>query len=217
MQRVYESSNPADVVKASSQVVNMVIDVIFQDEKAAHNFLIRTSMDYALYTHSVNVCLLGVSLARRALGISKQDALSRFGPWFLLHDIGLSTLPPEMYKNIDPLDSNLSKEYREHPIKSLELVKEFMDVNQEGESIILQHHEHIDGSGYPVGLRGKDISVGARICALADTFDILNTQTEFRERKPSFVALKEIRKFIPSRYDERLFKEFLFMFIPPKS
>ena len=118
---------------------------------------------------------------------------------------------------MNPLDLSVPKEIRDHTEKSFEMVKEFMKVDPESEAIILHHHEHLDGSGYPFGLRGKEISTGARICALADAFDIINTNTSARERKPSFLALKDLRKVIPKWFDERLFKEFLFMFLPPKN
>jgi len=58
------------------------------------------SKDYALYTHSINVCLYGMALAHRALDISKQDALHRFGPGLLLHDIGKTKISSDiLYKN----------------------------------------------------------------------------------------------------------------------
>jgi HD-GYP domain-containing protein (c-di-GMP phosphodiesterase class II) len=215
MQQVYESSSPAEVVNASEQVVNMIIEVIFRDKKASHNFLVRTSMDFALYTHSVNVCLLGVSLARNALGISKQDALERYGPGFLLHDIGMTTIPLELYEKSDPLTEPEWKELRQHSQRGLKLVREFTKLPRESEAIIAYHHERMDGSGYPKGLTGDKIPVGARICAIADAFDALNTTTPYRERLPSFEALKEMRKTMGTQFDERFFKEFLYLFLPP--
>jgi HD-GYP domain-containing protein (c-di-GMP phosphodiesterase class II) len=215
MQKVYDSEDPAEVVHASEQVVNMVIDVIFQDKKAAHNFLLKTATDFALYSHSVNVCLLGVSLARRALGISKQEALERFGQGLLLHDIGMTTVAHEIYEREDPLTTTSNEEYRRHPIRGLEIVQEFMPISKECEEIILSHHERCNGSGYPEGLRGDQIPIGAKICAIADVFDSLNTKTAYRERMPSFQALKAMQKKVPKEFDETFFREFLFLFLPP--
>jgi len=123
-------------------------------------------------------------------------------------------------KEILQKDGSLTPEeweimYR-HPSTGLEMVKEIVDVTQETETIILHHHERLDGSGYPFGLKGPKISIAARICAIADVFDAINTRRPFRERKPSFDALKTMQKELPHRLDENLYREFVYLFLAPQ-
>ncbi|MDX9755311.1 MAG: HD domain-containing phosphohydrolase, partial [bacterium] len=165
--------------------------------------------------HAVHVCMLGVALAKRALGISKEEALHRFGPGLLLHDLGLTEMPKDLYERYDPLNPILESEFRRHPEAGLALVQEFMDLTPESESIILHHHERLDGSGFPMGIAGDELSDGAKICAIVDTFDLLNTRTRYRERLPSFEALKAMKRGVPWQLDESLFHEFVRIFLPP--
>jgi HD-GYP domain-containing protein (c-di-GMP phosphodiesterase class II) len=216
MQRVFDSSNPEYVFQTSEQLLPSVLDVIFSDHKAAHNFIVKASVDYALYSHSLNVCLFGVGLAHRMLGISKQEALTRYGPGFLWHDLGKLLIPKELWDKEDDTEGAMDIDsIREHTIKGVEMVRDFTDLSDESEAIILHHHERLDGSGYPFGLRGDDISMGARICAVVDRFDHLSTSKEEQERLVSFEALKQIREETPNRFDEDVFKEFLLMFLLP--
>ncbi len=215
MEQVFDSANPQEVIESSSKVLEPVIEVIFANESAAHNFIVRTSMDYALYTHSVNVCLYGMSLARKTLGISKQDAMTRFGQGLLLHDIGKTAIPKEIYQKAEPLSEEEWEIMKQVPIKSLDIVKELVTITPETESIILHHHERLDGSGYPFGLKANEISMGARICAIVDVFDALNTRRPFQDRRSSFDALKLIKEEMSEKLDMDLYKDFVYLFLPP--
>ena len=216
MQQVFNSSDPDEVIEASSKVLEPVIEVIFANQTAAHNFIVRTSMDYALYTHSVNVCLYGMALARKSLSITKQDALTRFGPGLLLHDIGKTLIAKEMYTKADPLTEEEWEIMKQLPIRSVEIVKVLLPVTPETESIILHHHERLDGSGYPFGLKGDEISLGARICAIADVFDAINTRRPFQDRKTSFDTFKTMKQEMAGKLDEDLVRDFIYLFLPPQ-
>ncbi|MEW6234561.1 MAG: HD domain-containing phosphohydrolase [Candidatus Omnitrophota bacterium] len=216
MKQVFESPNPEDAIKAASVVLPNVTEVIFGDKRAAHEFILRASVDYAIYSHAVNTCLFGVALARRALKISKQDALLRFGPGLLLHDIGKLRIPKEILEKTEPLDEEERSVIEQHTLWGVEMVKEFMDLSPECESIILHHHERMDGSGYPHGLRGEQISVGARICAIVDVFDAISTRRSFQDRKTSYESFKTMLGDKAKGFDRKLLEEFLYIFVPPE-
>lgn len=215
MEKVFHSADPQEVIHASERVLNPVIDVIFENQTASHEFILQSSVDYAQYTHSVNVCLYGMALARRALRISKEEALQRFGPGFLLLDWGKSKIPKEILHKDGELTDEEWEIVKQHPIDSLNMVKEFMDVTPEIETILLHHHERLDGSGYPFGLKGGQISEAARICAIVDTFDAISTTRPFRARKNSFEALMEMKNEVPDKLDGELYQQFLYLFLPP--
>lgn len=217
MQQLFNSEDPERVVQSSMQVLTPVIEVIFSDTNAAHNFLLRASLDYRLYTHSVNVCLYGIGLAHRVLKISKPEALTKYGPGLLLHDIGKLSIPQEILYKEGRLNHDEWKIIKKHPENGLDMVTEFMEITKETETIILHHHERLDGSGYPHNLRGEQIKPAARICALVDAFDAISTNRPYQPRKASFHALRELREDLPHRLDDQLFKEFLHLFIQQKA
>lgn len=216
MHKVFESQNPEAVIEASEKVLTPVIEVIFGDHSAAHQFILQSSTDFHLYSHSVNVCLYGMALARRSLGISKQEAMTRFGPGFLLHDLAKNSIPKEILDKDEPLTEDEEQLIRRTPIESLKMVKEFMEVSKEMEEIILQHQERLDGSGYPYGLVGNQISVGARMCAIAKIFDERSTNKPTQSRLNSFDALMSMREEIPHHLDNELYKDFVYLFLPPE-
>jgi HD-GYP domain-containing protein (c-di-GMP phosphodiesterase class II) len=216
MHKVFESPDPESVIEASEKVLTPVIEVIFGDHTAAHQFILQSSTDFHLYTHSVNVCLYGMALARRSLGMSKQEAMTRFGPGFLLHDLAKTQIPKEVLLKDEPLSEDEERLIRRCPIESLKMVKEFMEVSQEMEEIILQNQERLDGSGYPYGLVGNQISVGARICAIAKIFDERSTNKPTKNRMNSFDALMSMRDEIPHHLDYELYKDFIYLFLPPE-
>ncbi len=214
MKETFSSSEPRKVIEHTSGVLDQVINVIFADNQAAHNFIIQTSMDYELYTHSINVCLYGVAVAKEALKMSEQEALEKVGPGLLLHDIGKLTFPRDVLEREGTLSEKEQIYIKQHPVQGLDMVKESMDVTPETESIILQHHERLDGSGYPLGLKGDEISIPARICAIVDVFDAINTTRPFKPRKPSFETFEQIvKEEIPHRLDRDLFRTFVLQFL----
>lgn len=215
MQQAFDSNNTRQVIEASKGMLKHVIDVLFSDERASHSFIVLASTDYALYSHSVNVCLFGMALARKALGISEESAMEEFGPGLLLHDIGKLKISRDILEKEGKLSLEERQIIKTHPETGLEMVKEFMEVTPEAESIILHHHERLDGSGYPFGLNGKYISTHARICAIVDVFDAISTDRPFQKRKSTFETFKVMRHELANRIDEKLLSEFVLLFQPP--
>ncbi len=215
MKRVYESADPVQVAKSSQGVLQNIIEVIFANPDAAHSFITLTSEDYELYSHSINACLYGMALARLALDITKEEALTRFGPGFLLHDIGKLSIPHDILMKPGSLTEKEWDQVRLHPQKGLEMVEKIMPVTEETQAMILYHHERLDGSGYPLGLRGSEIPIAARICGIVDAFDALSTNRPFQERKKTFEAFSVLKQEeVPHRLDENFFRDFVRVFHP---
>lgn len=215
IQKVFESANTDLIQKTSQDIVRHVVDMVFVDRDAAIHFIAVARKDYHLYTHSINVCIYGMALARKSLNITINDALTSFAPGLLLHDIGKLQIPPEILDKTDPLTEEECMLIVEHPQKGLAIVESWMDLSEDVRSILMNHHERLDGSGYPNGLSGGDISIPSRVCAIADTFDAITTNRSFQDRKSSFKALAEMKAHeIPQRLDEKLFRDFVFLFRP---
>ena len=97
-----------------------------------------------------------------------------------------------------------------HPVIGVQLVAPIKFLGQ-ATHIIREHHERWDGKGYPQGLRGEDIHLGARIFSVVDTFDAITSERPYQEALPIAYALEEIEKAGGSQFDPEVVREFLLM------
>lgn len=137
-----------------------------------------------------------------AIGVS-HEALHDLALAALLHDIGLLTLPPDLFRESSHWDSEIYAAAQCHPRSGAELLEPFHFL-REASVLIAHHHERWDGTGYPYGLRGLFIPIGARILAIADAFDAISVPEadgpEVRDR----VAYRILRVAAGSQFDPDL-------------
>ena len=215
MEKAFEDTQAEDVVKITEKIVRPMAKVMLRNNFATQQFMQLAKSDYRLYSHSVNVCILGIALARTALDASHRDLMYKYGPGFLLHDIGKRQLPREIMERRGALTHEEWEIMRQHPLIGFEMLKD-IDLPEETRSIILQHHERPDGSGYPYGLRGDQISPAAKICGIADAFDALNTKRPFKDRHTTFDALSVIKQEMLRYFDWDLFADLVRILAQPE-
>jgi putative nucleotidyltransferase with HDIG domain len=121
----------------------------------------------------------------------------------LLHDLGKIGVPEGILRKPGPLSDDEWEVMRRHPVVGAQIVAplEFFD---EGARIVLHHHERLDGSGYPDGLCGESIPLGARIVAVADVYDALTSDRPYRARLSHGEALERLLGAAGRTLDERL-------------
>ena len=142
----------------------------------------------------------GYTLAIAAeMGITGRSMdMLRFGA--ILHDIGkIITSESTLFKKAT-LDNHEWDEIKQHPVTGAEMIKG-IGFLLPVVPLVRHHHERWDGSGYPAGLSGDEIPPGARIIALADSFDAMTIQLPYRSAKSMQTAYDEISAFSGSRYD----------------
>ena len=135
------------------------------------------------------------------LGLS-QTELYRLDFGALLHDIGKVEIPVEILQKPGELTPEEWNRVKQHPSLGREILAT-THVKEAG-IVVEQHHERMDGSGYPYGLSGKDILTEAYIVAVADTFDAMTTDRPYRKALPDEVALEEIRKYAGVHYPKEV-------------
>jgi HD-GYP domain-containing protein (c-di-GMP phosphodiesterase class II) len=145
------------------------------------------------------------TMARRmalASGLSRGAAeiVAQAG---LLHDLGKIGVPERILNKSGPLSADEWDLMRRHPVTSAQIVAplEFFD---QGAVIVRHHHERYDGSGYPDGLRGETIPIGARIVAVADVYDALTSDRPYRMRLDHEQALGHLQQQAGYTLDGRL-------------
>lgn len=133
-------------------------------------------------------------------GESQMDAL-RYGA--ILHDIGKIQIRERILRKKGQLDGDEWDEIRNHPVVGAEMVKDIPYL-QVAIPVILHHHEYWDGSGYPDGLVGEAIPLGARIVVVVDAFDAMTTDRPYKPARTQAEALAEITAFAGIKYDPRV-------------
>jgi len=153
--------------------------------------------------HSRRVSEYALAIARE-LGLSAND-LDGIRRAALLHDVG------KIYEEFAPLlrkDGRLSVEemitMRTHVIRSSQLVETATRLRGSVQAMIRHHHENFDGSGYPDGLAGSRIPVGARIIMIADTIDAMTTDRPYRRAMPFVRAIEELERYSGTQFDPQL-------------
>ncbi len=156
--------------------------------------------------HSEGVTWLAIKLAQQ-LGWNKAD-LEMIEFAALLHDVGKIAVPDAVLKNTGPLTKEEWDYIHLHPYYGAQIVK---PIELLGRIIpwIYHHHEHWDGSGYPDGLKGEDIPLGARIITVADAYNAMVTNRLYRKALSKIKALDEIERCSGSQFDPQIAKVLL--------
>jgi len=158
--------------------------------------------------HSQRVTAYTMAIAR-AMGLpAEQVATIARGAY--LHDIGKMAIPDRILQKPAKLDAEETAIMREHCFKGYHIVKKIPFL-KEACDIVYSHQEHFDGSGYPRGLKGEEIPLGARIFSVADTLDAITSDRPYRAARSMAVARKEIQDWSGKQFDPSVVDVFLEM------
>lgn len=144
---------------------------------------IQVNDDYT-YRHSINVCLISTMIGKW-LGL-KQEDLNRLAIAGLLHDIGKSKIPSAILNKPDKLTDEEFKIMKTHTTLGYRIIKETKDISIDIQCGVLQHHERIDGKGYPLGLGENKIHMFAKIIAVADVYDAMTSERVYKHKESPF-------------------------------
>jgi len=156
-------------------------------------------------SHSDELARWVEALTRR-MGRGEEEVRdSRWGA--LLHDIGKIAVPDEILRKEGPLTDEEWAVMSTHPVIGEEILR-FVDGMQRVATIVRNHQERWDGTGYPDGLRGEEIPLPARILAVADAFGAIVNHRPYRQGRPSDEAIAEIRKGAGTQFDPAVVEAF---------
>ena len=193
-------------MEALPETIDIVYDGYVKAAELLKDFSDVTYAGYPLVDHSVNVMTLALSYCLQN-GFS-EDETKRIGLCALLHDIGLTKLPQSIVSYQGRLPDRHFREYQTHTAIGHDLVKQSATIDASIATAILEHHERLDGQGYPRGI--ANISFEGRLIGLIDSFDSLTSseKTHRRKRKP-FDAMMIIRKEVLEigRFDKEIFSK----------
>ena len=197
--------------------VKPMLKNIMQNEKILKDLFTITKHDFYTYTHSVNVGIFATALAVRYYNTngSRLDVnMEKLSYGYFLHDIGKSRIPLEVLNKPGKLSEDEWVVMKMHPEWGYSILMETGHLTDEAAYIALQHHEQLDGTGYPFGKRGNNIHPCARICAIADTFDALTSVRPYKGAITPFDALKLMQKETLYDFDYNLLTTFIKLLAP---
>ncbi|HZD60925.1 MAG TPA: HD domain-containing phosphohydrolase [Anaerolineae bacterium] len=156
--------------------------------------------------HSEEVAILARDIVM-AMGLGAEKAKQLYVAG-LLHDVGKIGISSAILYKQEGLTEAEYDEIKLHPFKGYQILKPIGNLKDLAE-VVLQHHERYDGTGYPNGLRGKDILIEARILAVADAFQAMISDRPYRKGLPYDEAIIEIKKGIGSQFDPEVAETFI--------
>ncbi len=156
--------------------------------------------------HSKRVTAYTIALSR-AMGIPPAD-IKIIARGAFLHDIGKMAIPDEILRKPGKLTQEEQEVMREHCARGYHMLRKIPFLAGAAE-IVFCHQEHYDGSGYPNGLRGREIPVGSRIFAVADTLDAITSDRPYRKARSFDAAREEILRCSGTQFDPAVVEVFL--------
>lgn len=187
--------------------VRQLVDSLWDDQNTRLGLLKVLAKDQELASHSLNTCLLAVGYACQQ-GWPRQQA-ANLGLALFYHDLGLvemGNLGPD-----DPLGAGLREGSRleAHPELAVSFLGQIPGLDPEVAQIVLAHHENLDGSGYPRGLAGDQLSPAARLARIVDVYETATSGAAGRPALPPFSVLLIMRREIGMWVDLTMLESFV--------
>ncbi len=193
--------------QSAKEVVGHMVDEVTENQDAILNLMNIKSFDDYTFTHNINVATISCLIGQQ-IGLS-HDQLKELGMGGLLHDVGKLKIPLAILNKDGKLSDEEFKEMKRHSTYGYEILQKAKDLSENVRLVALQHHEKVNGKGYPKGLTGETISRNARICAVADVYDALTTDRPYRTAMAPYDAVKILMAGVDSQFDAQVMDAFL--------
>jgi HD-GYP domain-containing protein (c-di-GMP phosphodiesterase class II) len=209
-QYVDSTEKTVDELRASHAAVNALsVDLERAYSDTLHAIVAALDLrDTETQGHSTRVAELSLQIGRR-LGIEQGTQEWRdLKHGAMLHDVGKIGVEDAILRKPGPLDENEWAMMRRHPRHGYGMLQDVPFLMGAAE-LVLSHHERYDGGGYPRGLKGEEIPLGARIFAVADTFDAITSPRPYKPGRSEEEAYREIEAHSGTQFDPRIVATFL--------
>lgn len=190
MQYLYNNTNDEHFANTSTRITNDLMKAIDDNAAIAVDInALKTSDEYT-FKHSVDVATMSMIIAKN-MGYS-QDDIHSIGIAGLLHDIGKSKVPLEILNKPARLNDEEFKVMKKHSIFGYEIIKEKENFSKSIALAVLQHHEKMNGRGYPLGVKSDKITNFAKILSVVDVYDALVTERPYKKALSQRTAIEMI-------------------------
>lgn len=181
------------------EVVSRLVRTVVFDKRTLVNINDLKSFDEYTYHHSLSVAVLSIAIGRQ-MGFSTNQ-LNKLGMAAMMHDIGKTAVPQELIKKPGRLDKREYGLVQEHAKAGTGYLMGSSVGDEKLWRAVLGHHEKMDGTGYPLGLKGNVIPMWSRIISVADVYDALTSARPYRMPMQPADALEYVMGGIGSSFD----------------
>ena len=202
---IYETGNiDVDIAR---EIVSELVESIINDPDTMVWLTHLKNKNESTTIHSVNVCIHSINLGR-SIGLSPKE-LNILGLGAMLHDIGKTSVSNSILNKTSELNSDEFRLYKAHAFLGYKMVSTKPNIAPEVLDIVLDHHERLDGSGYPNQKKNDEISQFVRIVSLIDEYDeLINGQFGKKGMSPHH-ALNALYNMTPGNFDQDLIEAFV--------
>lgn len=164
--------------ETAKKQINEMVKSIFRNKDALLSLTRLKSFDEYTFTHSVNVTVLAIALARE-LGFSREQ-VDVIGFGAMLHDVGKMSVPESILNKPGKLTHKERIEIQKHPAKGYEILKERGDIPEAAQLMAYEHHEKADGNGYPCGKKLVQLQPESILTGVVDVYDALTSARVYK-------------------------------------
>lgn len=220
------SGMPRDVVESLGEVASSMVNDLLDVPEAALALDDLNAFDDYTHKHSVQVTILGLLIARRIWQTEGwidyrgrrrkdriEDRLRKLGLGLLVHDVGKLAVPPEILNKPGRLTDAEMEIMKTHAMAGVELLRP-ADLSPLSLGVVRDHHERLDGSGYPEGLFGAQVQEFPRIAAVADVFDAVTSERVYKPAAPPHVGVRVIREGTGTQFCPDVVRHFRAVVMP---
>ncbi|HBH38992.1 MAG TPA: phosphodiesterase [Curvibacter sp.] len=191
----------------AQRLVDEISDSVARNASALISLArLKTADDYT-YMHSVAVCAMMIALARQ-LGLDEAQTRSA-GLAGLLHDLGKARMPMEVLNKPGKLTEAEFGIMKSHPVEGHQMLLAVGNVDPIALDVCLHHHEKIDGSGYPKGLKDAEISLFAKMGAVCDVYDAITSNRPYKTGWDPAESLRKMAEWAKGHFDHQVFQAFV--------
>jgi len=194
-------------VEGMKPVVEEMVTTIFDNQDALMALTRVRQRDEYTFQHSLSVTVLLIAFAK-SLGMSREE-VEQIGIGGLVHDIGKTRTPDHILNKPGRLTEEEFRIMREHVVHSRTILEETPGISDIAMGVAAEHHERWDGTGYPLGLKGEQISFSGRMAAIVDVYDALTADRVYHKGKTPQETLAMVVKSGGSHFNPDLVKHFV--------
>ncbi len=202
------NGNPAHAVQLAGEIAGELAEIFLAEQNPYIHLMGDNIADESAYFHSLNVTILALILAR-ALSVDSEEVMRDIAQGAVLHDIGKATMPSQLLLKDEELTGAETKLLQMHPGYGIKLMQPVATLPNRVREIILFHHEMIDGSGYPKGIKADTLDQAVRIVAIANAYDNLCNQRIVKLSRTPSEALSHMYKNELAKYDKVALSAFI--------
>lgn len=198
--------NQVQIERIEPLVEHMTQSILRNDGAMSALCMIKNKDDYT-FLHSVSVCTLMISFTR-SLGMD-PELIKQAGIGGLLHDIGKTFTPDAVLNKPGSLTDEEFSVMRRHPEEGLAILKKTAGIGKIPLAICIEHHERMDGSGYPNKLDAEQISLMGKLSAIVDVYDAITSMRCYHKGMPPTDALRKMLEWSKFHFDPKYVQAFM--------